>query len=179
MIIEILFSLTLTAFANEAPAAGSATTQAPPWVELESKIGESSSKIKSKEEAIKKLIEKKQTLPENSAETKPLIEELVREHKELQKLIEDYERNKNVLQYRYPERGAQAQRKYDKKKKQSLEDMEKAYGVDASLNRSLKVMRKHYEKETTKDDSKLAPTTTTLRPPTKPIDQSEPVLIKK
>ncbi len=181
MIIEVLFSLTWIAFAQDKASTTTLppTTQAAPWVEIESKISEFSSKVNSKEDAIKKLLEKKQGLPADSPEAKPLVEELVTEHKELQRLIEEYNKNKNILQYRFPERGAKANRKYDKKKVQSLDEMEKAYGIDASLNRSMKVMRKHYEKESTAEDSKLLPTVTTQRPPTKPIDQSEPVLIRK
>lgn len=182
MIIEILFSTVLIGFSKEDSKPTTTvppTTQAPAWVELESKISEYSSKIKSKEESIKKLIEKKQALPEDSAEAKPVMDEMVKEHKELQELIEEYERNKNALQYRYPERGAQAHRKYDKKKKQSLEDMEKAYGVDASLNRSMQVMRKHYDKDAAKGDRALTTTTTLPQPPAKPLDQSEPVILRK
>lgn len=129
----------------EPKEAGNLRSSLAPWVELENKVQELNSKIKSKQNNINTLIEEKNHLANNSSELKNHIKQIVKEHKELQKLVDDYEKNKNILKYRFPERNAKDNRKYDRIVVQSIEEMEQALGVDGKLNRNLKRMRTHFK----------------------------------
>lgn len=80
----------------------------------------------------------------DSPNVKPLIQEIVKEHKEMQKMIEDYDKKRSTLRYRYPERGLKIERIYKKIEAKSLADVEAAVGVDGKLNRNLHRMRSQY-----------------------------------
>jgi hypothetical protein len=128
--------------------AESASSQ--PWVQVENKITELASKIKAKKGTIQHLIGEKNDLPPKSPRVKGIIEQLVREHKELQKLVEEYGNNVTQLKYRFPERNAKAKRPYERVEVQSLDEMEQSLGIQGSLNRNLKRMRSQYSPGTSK-----------------------------
>jgi len=116
-----------------------------PWVEIESKIQEYSARIKSKQESLQKLLEEKNHLPNNSPQLRENLSEMLKEHAELKHLVEEYEKNVNLLYYRYPERHVKSTRKYDHIEVHSIDEMEKAMGVDGKLSRNLKVMKTQYK----------------------------------
>lgn len=125
-----------------APAAPVATV--PAWIPLEAKITELSARVKSKEESLAKLLEEKNHLPANSPHVKPLLNQILKEHEELQKLAEDHKKNVNQLNYRFPERNAKANRTYDRIEVKSLEQMEQSLGLDGKLDRNMNKMRTQY-----------------------------------
>ena len=134
---------------GEKPAEGGAEggegkSSKTPWIEIENKIVELSSKVKSKESNITKLLEEKDHLPANSPEIKTLLNSIVKEHAEMRTLAEEYQRNLSILKYRFPERNAKAERKYERIEVKSIEEMEQAVGVDGKLNRNLKRMRAQF-----------------------------------
>jgi hypothetical protein len=118
-----------------------------PWVPIENKIQELHSKIKSKESNISKLIEEKNHMENNSPHLKSTVKEIVKEHKEMERLIDEYQKNVSLLKYRFPERNAKSGRTYERFEVQSIEEMEKAVGIDGKLNRNLKRMRSQYKSE--------------------------------
>jgi hypothetical protein len=118
-----------------------------PWLEIENKITELNSKIKSKEANILHLIEEKNHLPNNSPELKHVVKEIVTEHKEMRSLAEEYEKQVTLLKYRFPERNAKTNRSYDRIEIKSVEEMEHAMGIDGKLNRNLKRMRSQFKSE--------------------------------
>jgi chromosome segregation ATPase len=129
---------------KESKGKGNLKSTLPPWVELENKVQELQSKIRSKQGNLNALIAEKNHLANNSSELKNLIKQIVKEHEELRKFAADYEKNVNLLRYRFPERNAKADRTYDRIEINSVEEMEQALGVDGKLNRNLKRMRNHY-----------------------------------
>lgn len=161
VLICVFSILTVPAFANEheAPAAseekkeeggghggGKAEVVTPvsPWVEAENKVQELSSRIASKRSQIENLIAEKQHVDENSPQVKVIVTSLLKEHKELSGLVEDYEKNLNLLKYRFPERSAKTNRLYQKIEMQSLDEIENEMGIDGKLSRNLQRMRQHY-----------------------------------
>jgi hypothetical protein len=128
----------------------------PPWFQTEARIGELVAKIKAKEESLEKLIETKKGLKEGSPLTKPTVEQIVKEHKELEELVADYNKNLNLLKYRFPERGMKMERSYKKKEVQSVDNIEQAIGIDTKLARSLNKARSQFGANATavKDKSK-------------------------
>ncbi len=142
----------------------------PPWVELENKTQELQSKIRSKQGNINALIIQKNQLPENSSELKNVIKDIVKEHKELRKFAEDYDKNINLLKYRFPERNGKLGHNYDRIEVKSVDVMEESLGVDGKLSRNLKRMRKHFGTE----DAHLAKEKRTQSQGGKKNPQAEP-----
>jgi hypothetical protein len=111
--------------------------------ELQSKVQALQAKVKSKEESINKLIEEKNRTkdPDKVAE---IIKQMVSEHKEMSKMIEEYEQNRSLLRYRYPEKGFSGGRSYERMEVKPLDQMENQMSVEAKLNRNLKTLRSQY-----------------------------------
>lgn len=126
---------------------GEVKTSLAPWVEIENKIQELYSKIKSKESAVLHLLEEKDHLADNSPQLKHTVREIVKEHKELRRLVEDYQKNISILKYRFPERNAKQTRTYDRVEVKTIDEMEKALGIDGKLSRNMKKMRSQYKPE--------------------------------
>ena len=134
-----------------------------PWVDVENKIQELSAKVKSKESNIEKLLEEKNHLDNDSPELKTAMKEVLKEHAEMRKLAEEYDRNVSLLKYRFPERNAKAGRKYDRIEVKSVDEIEQAMSVDGKLNRNMKRMRSQFKPDTTtatnaETNAKKAPT---------------------
>ena len=148
---------------KEGEGKGAIKSNLPGWVELENKIQETQSKMRSKQANINSLIVEKNRLADNTSELKNVVKDIVKEHAELRKLGEEYDKNVNLLKYRFPERNAKSNRTYDRIEVKSIDEMEQSLGVDGKLNRNLKQMRTHYH----------------LRPPVEPKEQSKSKPSKK
>lgn len=129
----------------------------PPWVEVESRISALEAKAKTKENNITHLIEEKNHLDAKSPKMKEVIEEISKEHRELRTTAEEIEKQKTILRYRYPERSANPQRKYEKVEVKSIQNMEKNMGLEGRLQRSLKRTRQQYGSEPEKKDKSAHP----------------------
>jgi hypothetical protein len=116
----------------------------PPWFHTETRLGELIAKVKAKEEALEKAILAKKNLKDDSTEAKAAVELIVKDHKELMDLIEEYNKNLNLLKYRFPERGLKTQRNYKKKEVKSLEQMENTVGLEGTLQRNMKRLRQQF-----------------------------------
>ena len=100
-------------------------------------------KIKVKEEEIKKLSdEKKHTT--NQARLQEILRQMVAEHREMQALVLDYERERGVVKYRFPEKDDQTARKYKRIKQRSLQEIETQLDVDTRLDRVQARIRAQY-----------------------------------
>lgn len=131
--------------ATEKAKEGASEADTMPWLAIEAKIQELAAKIESKKESINKMLEEKEKLKDNSPELKDKIKDIISEHKALEKMADDYSSQINLLKYRYPERHAKRDRKYDRIDIKSVEDMEQALGIDGKLNRNMVRMRTTYD----------------------------------
>lgn len=154
-----------------------------PWVEVENKVTELNSKIKSKQRSIQELIESKNKLPGNSPHLKELVKDLVKEHKELQGLVEEYHKKVALLKYRFPERNAQTDRSYKRLEVKSLDEMEQALGVDGKLNRNLKRMRGQFRLQGVVEVGVVAPSArepASVKKEREPsIEEADAILLQK
>lgn len=121
--------------------------------ELQAKVAALQAKIKSKEETINKLIQDKNHT-KNAATVKEIIAQMVTEHKEMSKMIEEYEQNRSLLRYRYPEKGYTGARTYERMEVKPLDQMENQMSVEAKLKRNLKTVRSQYKDASDKDSKK-------------------------
>jgi len=111
--------------------------------ELQAKVQALQAKIKSKEENINKLIEEKNQT-KDSEKVKDIIAEMVADHKEMSKMIEEYEQNRSLLRYRYPEKGYKGGRTYERMEVKPLDQMENQMSVESKLKRNLKTVHAQY-----------------------------------
>jgi uncharacterized phage infection (PIP) family protein YhgE len=178
VLILLVSSVARLAFAEE-------TTTAPntkPWVELEARVTELQGKIKAKEDELKKLIEAKKFLPDGSKELAEMGKSIQAEHKALSGLIEEYDRARNQLRFRFPERMAD-ESKFNKMQLQTVPQIEESMGIESKMNRNLEKMRRQYPSGKTPEESSAqvkrngkSPSTTV---PSRPIDQEGSIVIKK
>lgn len=123
-------------------------------VELQGKVQALQAKVRSKEETINKLIEEKNRA-KDPEKVKEIIGLMFEEHKALSKMIEEYEQNRSLLRYRYPEKGYSGGRNYERMEVKPLDQMENQMSVEAKLKRNLKTVRSQYgEAEGGKDPKK-------------------------
>lgn len=151
----ILFST--SSFANEdasAPPAAAAeagghgasvAVQAKPeeWLELINTVATSKGKLDAQRTVVDNLIKEKHE-SKSSAQTQDVIKRLVVEHKLLNKLIEEYEQHKQLLKYRYPEKGIKEARKYERVETQTLEELENSATVENRIKASVKKAKIKY-----------------------------------
>ncbi|MGZ3742321.1 MAG: hypothetical protein ACXWRE_00925 [Pseudobdellovibrionaceae bacterium] len=153
--------LTISVFANEAKeekkeSAGAAEAgagesnvtepqkkQMNEATELQARVQALRAKVKSKEEIINKLIEDKNHT-KDPEKVKEIISEIVTEHKEMSKMVEEYEQNRSLLRYRYPEKGYAGTRSYERMEVKPLEQMESQMSIEAKLNRNLRTIHSQY-----------------------------------
>lgn len=141
---------------DEAPSNARAVKE---LMDLEKQAAGTQAKINGKEASIIALLKEKQKVsdPTKVAE---IIKLLQVEHNEMKQLIKDYDRQLNVLKYRFPERGSSFARKYKRFSSKSLDQMEQAVGVEKYLNDSRNNVKRVYgvEKESEqkkKDDLEM------------------------
>lgn len=137
------------AAAEEAPAEGHGSGTAvkstlPAWVEVESKLSALEARVKAKELTIEKLLGEKNHIDSKDPKMKDLITEIAKEHKEMRAAAEDLEKQKTILRYRFPERGADPKRKYEKVEIRSLKEMEANLGIEGRLQRTFKRAQQQY-----------------------------------
>lgn len=162
---------------------GEAKTTLAPWVEIENKITELDAKIKAKNSNIQHLIEEKNHIDNNSPALQSTVKEIVKEHREMRELVEEYDKNVAMLKYRFPERNAKAGRTYDRIEVKSVEDMEKAVGVDGKLNRNLRKMRSQFKSEekstVAHEEHKPAPASKKVEPKEPSIEEAHAIILQK
>lgn len=185
-LILLVLSVGMKVFANEAPPAAAGHGEAkqpaddkglPEWVMIEAKIATLESKIGAKEENIKRIIEEKKKISDDSPKAKELIDALISEHNEMRKYVSDYEKQRTLLKFRFPERGIKADRKYQRKEMKSLEAMEDEFSLEGKLNKNIRKMRRQFPKANqvaqpeTEDDIR--------KPASDSIDEAKSIILQK
>jgi hypothetical protein len=113
------------------------------WMDVVSSLSASKTKIKAKEDTIKDIIHHKQKA-KTKAEAEALVAELLREHKELTKLTEDYNTSAQLLKYRYPDVGLTEKRKYEKLEMKSLVEFEDSQTIEGQIKKTVSKLKTHY-----------------------------------
>jgi hypothetical protein len=114
----------------------------PEWSILFNRIAEMRAKIKEKEENLKKLIEIKHNV--TGENLKPHLDWINHEYEELKRIIEEYDKSRALLKYRFPEKFINTERKYKRVKLDSLKNMEIQIGIDGHLEQTLQTMRSQF-----------------------------------
>lgn len=152
LVCSLLVSFSL--FANEAPAEkkeGDApaapvqerrTTEAS-YNEVLAKVSALEAKVHSAEAEIEKLIEEKQHT-KDPKRAQEIITQMVTLHHEMKKNVKEYDQQRSLLKYRYPEKSGAEKREYERLEVKSLDEMEDAMSLSSSVNKTLKKVRRQY-----------------------------------
>jgi hypothetical protein len=161
---------------DQAPAETKETikVEAPPgWIEIEAQISSLEAKFQAKTRAIEGLIEEKNHLKPNDPQLARVVSEIGKEDRERRKIAVDLEKQRTILHFRFPERGAAKNRKYEKVDIKSVNEIESSMGVDGRLNRSIQRMRSQYGSEESKKPKTSSPV------PKKSTDQEGTIILQK
>lgn len=114
------------------------------YAAVAAKVSALEAKVHSGEEELKKLIEEKQHTkdPTNLNE---VVKQMLTIHKQLQKDAKEYDQQRALLRYRYPEKGLTEKREYERMEVKSLEDMESQMSLSSSVKRTMKKVRNQYQ----------------------------------
>jgi hypothetical protein len=128
-----------------APAKERRTSEAT-YAEVQAKVSGLEAKVRSAEEEIAKLIAEKQHTT-NPERTSQIVSEMVKLHREMQTNAREYDQQRSLLKYRYPEKGVGGEkREYERIEVKSLDEMEDSLSLSSSVNKTLKKVRTQYEK---------------------------------
>lgn len=135
-------------------------------------------KIHSSEAEIKKLIEEKQrtTDPQKLNE---IIRTMLTLHKDLANNIKEYDQQRTLLKYRYPEKGQTEKREYERIDLKSIEDMENQMSLGSTLKKTLKKVRLQYAAPDSKGASKKSQEGVSQEPSKPQPGLVDPVILKK
>ena len=129
-----------------ATAAKERRTSEASYAEVQALVSGLEAKIRSAESEIAKLIVEKQhaTTPERTSQ---IVSEMVKLHREMQINAREYDQQRSLLKYRYPEKGVGGEkREYERIEVKSLVEMEDSLSLSSSVNKTLKKVRTQYEK---------------------------------
>lgn len=132
----VLFSI--SAFAKDDMDRG-----LPEWLEVQTKIQVLRTKIKAKEEIVKKLIIDKESAKDEE-QSRSLVNQLTTEYKDLTESIDEYEKMRSLLKYRYPEKGHKGDRKYERLEAKPLDEMEKQLSLEGRIRHTIGKVRQQY-----------------------------------
>lgn len=114
------------------PAKKEAKIKPPEWIVLESELQSLTTQIRQKQGNLNRLIQEKRST-EDRQKLAEIIRELNSEQRSLKSIVETYDQQRTLLRYRYPERRATVQRKYEKIEVKAIEDLESQTVLDRRL----------------------------------------------
>ncbi|HPI39291.1 MAG TPA: hypothetical protein PLJ21_00700 [Pseudobdellovibrionaceae bacterium] len=114
------------------------------WSDVSSRVQGLKAKIKSKQEILNKLLTEKSKLTDE-AKKNEMVREAIKEHKELQGLIKDYDRERTYLQFSFPERGQKNQGQYKRIESKNFEEFDQELSMQSKLDQSMRILKKQYQ----------------------------------
>lgn len=148
-ILCVALGAAIPALANEGggegggEAAKSEKGGMPEWAEIQNRLQTLRAKVTAKEKIVRELIRDKQN-EKDARKSVEIVENLKREHREFEAAAEEYEQQRNLLKYRFPEKGLKEERRYRRVDVRSLDEMETQMSMEGQLKKSLGKVRQQY-----------------------------------
>lgn len=134
-----------TADAEKAPAAKKEIkSREESFTVVQARVQVLEAKVNSGKEEIQKLLQEKQAAKDNE-KINEIIRQILTLHKELGKTVKEYDQQRALLKYRYPEKGMTEKRQYERIEVKSVEEMESELSLSSTVQRTLKKVRSQYE----------------------------------
>lgn len=137
---------------GEAKAEAKAEPKTEGWAEVVARVQGLKAKVDNHEKTIKGLVEQKGTLKEGP-QLNEVIRQLVAAHKAYLIDLKEYDKERDYLMYRFPERGVKNQRNYERVEAKTLEEMESAMSLEGRVGSALKKMRKQFPEDEVTQES--------------------------
>ena len=99
--------------------------------------------IKSKSEQLKKLISEKQGLKDEKKSVE-IFNSMKAEYKDLQVAIKEYDEQLSILNYRYPEKGLNKERKYERIEVKTLDQIESEFSLEGKVKKTMNLVRQQF-----------------------------------
>jgi hypothetical protein len=149
------------------------------YASVVAKVQALEAKVASNKEEIEKLIEEKQTT-KDPAKVSEIVKQMVTLHKQMQANVKDYDQQRSLLKYRYPEKGQAEKREYERIEVKSLDEMEGQMSLGNSVKKTLTKVRSQYEApDDLKKNSKNEKDPHGASPQQQGPSITDPVIIKK
>lgn len=132
LLVFVLASLTL-----------SLPVQANEYSKKVSKLNSVKSRIEIAEEQIQQLIKAK-SQSDSEEKKREIIRQMVTAHNDMKKDIEEYNRLRAEVKYRFPNKGEDIERRYVAIGQRSLEELERGSGLDQVLDKTKAKIEKKY-----------------------------------
>lgn len=113
------------------------------WLDLSSKLEKFLTRVKAKKQAISDLVNEKNKEKDPDQLAK-ITKSLGHIHKEYVEMVGEYEKLRNFILYRFPERANEQKRVYKKIDSESLEDIETKGGIEGQLISVTRKLKKQY-----------------------------------
>lgn len=115
----------------------------PEWVNIQQRVQVSKAKVGAKEKVVQDLIlaKQKEKDPQKSIE---IVKSLKTEYRDLQLAVQEYEKDRNLLKYRFPEKGLKDARKYQRIEVKPLEEMENQLSMAGRIRGTMGRMKRQY-----------------------------------
>lgn len=149
------------------------SAELPEWVQVQSTIAALRGKINSQKTSIDGLIKAKQK-EKDPKKLLEIVNTLTKEHKDHRKTIEEYNKEINLLKYRFPEVGLKGKEKYERMQLKSLEDMETEMTLEGQINKAVGKMRSQYGTEKAPSPEAKAPPKEST-PPSATMESPTPI----
>jgi hypothetical protein len=149
------------------------------WFSLQAKLQVLKSKIKSKTDIVRKLInDKAVTTDEKKAVA--IVNELKTEYRDLQLVIREYEEQRSLMNYRFPEKGRSEKRTYERVEIKPLEQMETEFSLEGKVRKTVTRLRHTYPTPAPKKVEVETPTVAVepIRDPSRISTQESQILSK-
>lgn len=149
MVLIMAVSLSSAAMASggeeapkEAPKGPKSSEES--FVVVQARVAALEAKLRSGEVEIQKLIEEKQKT-KDPARLSEIVQNMMALHKDMKANQKEYDQQRTLLKYRYPEKGLTGEREYERIDVKSLEEMESQMSLGSSVKKTLRKVRTQYE----------------------------------
>jgi hypothetical protein len=128
---------------KETKTEGSKATSQQEVSDLQNRLTGLKTKIQSKRDNLKKMVEEKQNI-KNDKLAVAKVNEMKVEYKELQGYVKEYDEQLAMLNYRYPEKGLNKERQYERIEIKSLDEMESEFSLEGKIKKTMARVRQQF-----------------------------------
>lgn len=137
-------------------------------------------KVRSAEEEIKKLIEAKHHT-KDTEKANEIIKQMISLHREMEHNVKEYDQQRALLKYRYPEKGRSDKRAYERIDVRSIEEMEGQMTLSSAVEKTLNKVRTQYKSAESKEKKEVGAMSASEKNKSKRAQPglADPVVLKK
>jgi hypothetical protein len=143
--ILAFFLAATPAYSQEKEASKQETKNTPQseYYDVQARLQVLKSKVKSRNENVRKLVQDKQAA-RTEKEALAIVKNLKVEYSELQRTIREYEEQRNLMNYRFPEKGRSEKPTYQRIESKSLDQMESEFSIEGKVKKAVTRLRTVY-----------------------------------